>query len=753
MVSEKEKIYRPMVTFCGVLIIVNIYWYAYEFFYNFGAVSSISDRLLGQLMRSGAFDSQYTLKGLVLMILGLGSLVRIGSFTYTPWKDIIIYTAFALSLFLLPYFDPLVYALSTAVGFIMTTIAFGRIGNKLRGMKNPISNVHETFDQGIDHPIDTPYSVNFRIRYMYQSRWHKRWLPVVNPFGGTFVFGQPGCGKTYAILKEFIWQLIHKGFTAYVYDFKIFDLSVYAYNCFLRSKDVYKSRYGVEPDFHFLFMADPRYSTRCNPLDPKYIKDITAAIQKAKIIRKNRMDPVKDVGFFADNAQSMWVAGIWALRNTLDGRYCTLPHFIELMLSPQEKLMKLFMEIPDCKSIVQDILKADQEGAKEQSQGIYASATTPLKELRTERAYWLFSANNVDLQINRPDRPTVLCVGNDPTAKDVFATGIALITSELYLQVNQPDRAPCLLCQDEYPTKKDEGYDTILATGRSNLLAGVAAAQDMEQLNRDLKPEFAKALISTNNNQFYGKVLSQLGNDISELFGQHRVMHQSETTGGQSDTMQTSFQLEKRLPKDKIAGLSPGNFAAIVMDGMGEEAIDNKFCCAQFLIDESLRPNKKDGQWQQIPMVAEEQFNQAATRKRVEENYDEYCIQYLLRELQQEDLERAKNDEDYSQKNVALLGQIARSTYASLSSTKKKELKKATMDYELNQEMMKVLQKNVLKIGRDIDIVFDHYGIKDPQQAAGPKPNVGRPLNGDEKPEVEDQSEYFSPEDAGTNNN
>ena len=749
MENEKEKIYRPMITLCGFLIALNIYWFAYELFYNFGAVSSVSDQLLGQLMRSGAFDSQYTLKGIVLLFLGMGSLVRMGRFSYTPWKDILIYTAFSLVMYLLPYFNPVVYIITTIAGFIMTAIAFGRIGNKLRGMKNPISNAHETFDQGIDHPIDTPYSVNFRIKYMYQNRWHKAWLPVVNPFGGTFVFGQPGCGKTYAILNEFIWQLIHKGFTAYVYDFKIFDLSVYSYNCFLRSKDVYKKLYGVEPEFHFLFMADPRYSTRCNPLDPKYIKDITAAIQKAKIIRKNRMDPVKDVGFFADNAQSMWVAGIWALRKTLDGRYCTLPHFIELMLSPQEKLMKLFMEIPDCRAIVQDILKADQEGAKEQSQGIYASATTPLKELRTERAYWLFSANNVDLQINRPDRPTVLCVGNDPKAKDVFATGIALITSELYLQVNQPDRAPCLLAQDEYPTKKDEGYDTILATGRSNKLAGLAAAQDMEQLNRDLKPEYAKALISTNNNQFFGKVLSQLGNDISEMFGQHRVMHQSETTGGQSDTMQTSFQLEKRLPKDKIAGLSQGNFAAIVMDGSGEEALDNKFFCAQFLIDPNSRPNKNDGQWQPMPMFAKDQFNQDATQKRVEANYDKYCIEQLFRELKQEDLERSKNDEDYSSKNDALLGKLAKEKYEKMSASKKKELRKETMDYELEHAMEEVLQKHMEKIAAERDLVFDHWGVKDAQTAAGPKPTAGRPLNGDEKPTVDDMNEFFSPKATG----
>ena len=150
-----------------------------------------------------------------------------------------------------------------------------------------------------------------------------------------------------------------------------------------------------------------------------------------------------------------------------------------------------------------------------------------------------------------------------------------------------------------------------------------------------------------------------------------------------------------------------------------------------------------------MPMFAKDQFNQDATRKRVEANYDKYCIEQLFRELKQEDLERSKNDEDYSSKNDALLGQLAKEKYEKMSASKKKELRKETMDYELEHAMEEVLQKHMEKIAAERDLVFDHWGVKDAKTAAGPKPTAGRPLNGDEKPTVDDMNEFFSPKATG----
>ena len=747
--SDREKKFRPMILTGFVIVAFNIYWFSYGFFQSIGAVWPPFNELLANLSTSGMFNSQYTLKGAAVVCIFFGSIARRGKYSYEDWSDIAIYSAVALAVFFFPYFHPLLYVVSTIVGTVLVAIAMGKVGNKIGGMRNPIASPYETFEQGTIQPIITDYSVNFKIKFMVNGKWKTAYLNVVNPFRGNMIFGLPGSGKSFSIINEYIWQCIHKGFTSFVYDFKKFELSTFTYNCYLRSKRVFEEKYGVEPYFCFIYMADPRYSMRCNPLNRKYINDMSAAIQKAKIIRKNRMDPNKDTGFFADNAETMWVAAIWALRLIENGRYCTLPHFIELMLSPQEKLMKLLSKIPDCHTLVRDIIKAGDEGANEQAQGIYASATTPLKELRTERTYWIFGANQVDLRINRKDRPTILVVGNDPEKKDAFATGIALITSELYLQVNDQGRAPCLLCQDEYPTMKPEGFDNIIATGRSNLLAGVAAAQDMDQMIRDLKKENASAFLSIISNQFFGQMTGSHKREVSEMFGQHKVRQESETTGAERDTLQTSFHLEKRLPEDKIATLSQGTFAAIVADGRGEEKLDSKLFCGEIVIDESLRPNKKDGEWKEIPMFAKDQFYQDATRRKIEEDPDKYCIEYIFNEMMEEEQDKISNDSHANIRPEFLVRESAVEKYNNLDEKEKRQLLKKTVEKNLEAKVMEVMRDFMRRVEEDIMKIFDNYGIKDnPMEVAGEKPVTGEPLNGSEKPVTGDPRTMDDPDDG-----
>lgn len=746
-VDERERRFKPMLVLGFILIAFNVYWFSYEFFVRIGFVWGPVNELLGNLASGGIFDSQYSLKAAAVVSIFFGSIARRGKYSYEDWTDIIIYTVVALAVFFFPYFLPLLYLATTLIGTVLVTIALGKIGNKLGGMKNPIASPYETFEQGTDRPIITDYSVNFKIKYMVNRKWKTGYLNVVNPFRGNMIFGLPGSGKSYSIINEYIWQCIHKGFTGFVYDFKKFELSTFTYNCYLRSIDVFKEKYGVDPYFCFIYMADPRYSMRCNPLNRKYINDMSAAIQKAKIIRKNRMDPNKDTGFFADNAETMWVAAIWALRVIDNGRYCTLAHFIELMLSPQEKLMALFKKIDDCHTLVRDIIKAGEEGANEQAQGIYASATTPLKELRTERTYWIFGANQVDLRINKKEKPTILVVGNDPEKKDAFATGIALITSELYLQVNDQGRAPCLLCQDEYPTMKPEGFDNIIATGRSNLLAGVAAAQDMDQMIRDLKKENASAFLSIISNQFFGQMTGSHKREVSDMFGQHKVRQESETTGGQSDTLQTSFHLEKRLPEDKIATLSQGTFAAIVADGRGEEKLDSKLFCGEIVIDENLRPNKRDGHWKEMPMFAEEQFDQEATKKKILDDPDKYCIKYIFDEMMEEEQDKISNDSHANVRNEYVVKQDAEAKYRNMDEKGKHILLKKTIEKNLEEKVMEVMRDFMKRVADDIGVIFASYGIVSPMEAAGEKPKVGTSLNGGEKPQTGDPSEMGGEED------
>jgi len=59
------------------------------------------------------------------------------------------------------------------------------------------------------------------------------YINIINPYRGVLNLGTPGAGKSYFFMRHVITQHIKKGFTMFVYDFKMPDLSVIAYNTWL----------------------------------------------------------------------------------------------------------------------------------------------------------------------------------------------------------------------------------------------------------------------------------------------------------------------------------------------------------------------------------------------------------------------------------------------------------------------------------------------------------------------------------------
>ena len=63
----------------------------------------------------------------------------------------------------------------------------------------------------------------------------------MNPFRATMVLGVPGSGKSYSVYNPFIEQMIQKGYSMFVYDYKFPDLTEVVYNETLR-------RYPMRPN-------------------------------------------------------------------------------------------------------------------------------------------------------------------------------------------------------------------------------------------------------------------------------------------------------------------------------------------------------------------------------------------------------------------------------------------------------------------------------------------------------------------------
>ena len=71
------------------------------------------------------------------------------------------------------------------------------------------------------------------------------------------MLGTPGSGKSYAVVNNYIKQMISKGFSVYIYDYKFDDLSTIAYNHLLNHMDAYR----VRPKFYVINFDDPRART------------------------------------------------------------------------------------------------------------------------------------------------------------------------------------------------------------------------------------------------------------------------------------------------------------------------------------------------------------------------------------------------------------------------------------------------------------------------------------------------------------
>ena len=131
--------------------------------------------------------------------------------------------------------------------------------------------------------MENEYSVNLPTKFVYQGKEWDGWINVVNVFRASIVLGTPGSGKSYAVVNNYIKQMISKGFALYLYDYKFDDLSVIAYNELLKNID----KYRVRPEFYVINFDDPRRSHRCNPINPKFMADISDAYESAYTILLN----------------------------------------------------------------------------------------------------------------------------------------------------------------------------------------------------------------------------------------------------------------------------------------------------------------------------------------------------------------------------------------------------------------------------------------------------------------------------------
>ena len=446
---------------------------------------------------------------------------------------------------------------------------------------DPFNDDNESFFQE-ERYLCNEYSVNLPTRYHYKSRWRQGWINVINPFRATLILGTPGSGKSYAVLNNYIKQHIEKGFSMLVYDYKFDDLTRIAYNHLLRHLD----KYVVKPKFCIINFDDPRRSNRCNPIDARFMDDISDAYESAYVtlLNLNKTWVDKQGDFFTDSAVILLAAIIWYLKIYDNGRYCTFPHAIEFLCQPLDKIFPILSSYPELENYLSPFVDAWKSNAQDQLQGQVASVKIPLSRMISPQLYWVLTGNDFTLDINNPEEPKILCMGNNPDRQSIYGAALGLYNSRLIRLINKKGKLKSSLIIDELPTIYVRGLDNLIATARSNKVSVCLGIQDFSQLERDYGEKESKVIVSTVGNIFSGQVVGDTARTLSERFGKIVQLRESHSVSNENVTTSTNTQLETLIPASKISNLTQGMFVGSVADNF-DERIEQKIFHAEIVID------------------------------------------------------------------------------------------------------------------------------------------------------------------------
>lgn len=471
-----------------------------------------------------------------------------------------------------------------------------------------LSTYNPSLDKNIDEAdgfpqttqlIETPTSVNLKYTFRYKGHIYDGYINALNIFRANAVIGLPGSGKSYAIIEEYIRQCVFKGFCGVVYDYKDPALTqlLYSYLCQYKEANPDKQ----VPRFAYLSSRFLNRTYRCNPL--KGIATASEAQDIADVILTalNKSFLEKQGEFFTESAKKYTALNIYALGVLKKGTRLSLPHLISLLSRPAAEVfpaLKLVSVIyPDMRGIFSPFQQAFEQNVMEQLQGQLASAQIGVGSMSDRELAYIMTEDeehpehNITVDINNPDDPLWLALGNDPKKDRVLGLACSVYLSRMATIVNQPKRIPCLFAVDEYTTTYVSGSDKLIATARSNKIAVLLGYQDNAQLVRDYGQKVADALIGTSTNVFSGMAKGETARKLSESFGEKRVLKQSKTMNEQgSITVNYSEQKEKRVPQNVIEELSQGDFVGRVADEYKKELrLEHKVFHGTIQVDNSYK--------------------------------------------------------------------------------------------------------------------------------------------------------------------
>lgn len=606
------------------------------------------------LLYKDYFSHPIKVKLFSAILFGASSAFRLGKKVESKWSEILLISGIGLLIFFISPKNPLMYFMSVAVGMGMSIYGLSLVFRKLKDDETA-PDEEEGFDQNTTL-INTKDSINIPYTFIRKGKKVKGWINCINPYRASAVLGSPGSGKSFAIYNAFIEQQIRKGFTIFLYDYKFPDLTERVLTEIAYQRKYEKlwedtKKMPKLPHLYIINFDDPLKSNRCNPIHHSYITDPADTTEIADLVFKNinKGSDGKGFDFFNESAKVYLDALVWllanydpkAVYNTVEGlqwvrthrgldaydaipenvrqkcdgmtvidsendyqdkgKLCTFPHVIELMAYNYEKVFQILQFTKGLEAKISPFSSALDGGAMEQLLGQIASAQIPMGKFVSPALYWVMTGDDFTLDINNPEDPKIVCMGNNPDRQSIYGTTLALYTSRMFKLINHKHKLPSAVLLDELPTVFIKGLDNLIATARSNKVAITFGAQDESQLRRDYGDKEAEVIMKTVGNLFSGSVEGRTGENISKSFGKEYRKRVSQSIGEDSDSRSISYQLEDILPASVIMDMTQGTFCGWVKDNFGETIKRKKFYGA---VDVDMERNKRlDENFQGVPVI------------------------------------------------------------------------------------------------------------------------------------------------------
>ena len=631
-----------------ILVVANIYWFCQQLVSGWQFHTETMKILRNLDDAGGLFHNPWISKWWTLLFLGLSCVGTKGvKNEKVQWIHIWIFLSAGAALFFLNWWMPALgwvfpYILTTVIGYVLMLVGGVYMSRLLKNnmMDDRFNDENESFMQETKL-MNNDYSVNLPTKFYDKKRCHSGWINVVNPCRATIVLGTPGSGKSYAIVNNFIKQQIEKGFGLYIYDYKQPDLTLIAYNHMLNNQKGYGKK---PPSFYVINFDDPEHSHRCNPIHPAFMTDIADAYESAYTIMMNlnRTWIQKQGDFFVESPIVLFAAIIWYLKIYENGRYCTFPHAIEFLCCPYEKIFPILTSYPELENYLSPFIDAWQGGAAEQLAGQIASAKIPLSRMISPQLYWIMTGDDFTLDINNPDEPKILCVGNNPDRQNIYGAALGLYNSRIVKLINKKGMLKSGVIIDELPTIYFKGLDNLIATARSNKVAVCLGFQDFSQLKRDYGDKEAAVVMNTVGNIFSGQVVGETAKTLSERFGKVLQQRQSMSINRNDVSHSINTQMDSLIPASKISNLTQGMFVGAVADNF-DERIEQKIFHAEIVVDNE-KVRRETARYVKIPQIIDftDKDGNDTMQQQIDANY--YRIKSEVKQIVADEIERIKAD-------------------------------------------------------------------------------------------------------------